>query len=121
MKKSSVKSKKIEIILKVHSLHASLPTPVAAELLFKSKIDLAKKLQAQYGKARVTLERQKTFPVDPGTILLTVGIFIGTQIAGKAVDEVIDLTLDWAKKKLKKARVTKYRKSKMAEKAEKGS
>jgi len=106
-----VRKRKIEVVLKIRSLHPSLPAPVAAEKVAKSSSDLEKhlrgKFQEKYGAVRVSIARRKTFPVDPVTILVTVAIFIGHRVAGKAVDKMIDTTVTWAKGKLKGARVSK--------------
>lgn len=106
-KASATKPTKIEVVLKIRSAHPSLPAPVAAERVAEAVADLADHLRPKYSGIRVKIERRKTFPVDPITILVTVAIFIGKRIAGKAVDKVTDATVKWAKGKLKGARVTK--------------
>jgi hypothetical protein len=106
-KSSATKTKKIKVILKIRSLDPGVPPQVAAEKVAESAPALSKHLKAKFGIVRVQVDRRKTFPVDPVTILVTVAIFVGTRVAGKAVDKVIDATVSWAKRKFKRAHITK--------------
>jgi adenylyl- and sulfurtransferase ThiI len=115
------KLRKLEVVIKIQSLHPSLSAPEAVETIAASVSELANRFHAKYPGVRVNVERQKTFPVDPVTILVTIGIFIGTRIAEKSVDAVIDMAVKWAKGKLKGARVTKSKLPAASTKREKSS
>jgi hypothetical protein len=66
-KKGTAKPRKIEVVLKIQSLHPSLPAPVAAETVAGSSAELVDHFRAKYGEVWVAIERQRTFPVDPIT------------------------------------------------------
>jgi hypothetical protein len=106
-KSSATKTKKIKVTLKIRSLDPNVPPQVAAEKVAESTQALSKHLKAKFGNVLVKVDRRKTFPIDPLTILVTVAIFVGNRVAGKSVDKVIDATVSWAKRKFKRTSVTK--------------
>jgi len=97
----------IKVTLKIRSLDPSEPPQVAAEKVAESAATLSKHLGAKFGNVRIQVDRRKTFPIDPVTILVTVVIFVGNRVVGEAVDKVIDATVSWAKRKFKRASVTR--------------
>jgi len=99
--------KKVEMDLTVHSEHPSLPAPAAVDEIRAFAPDISKRLKAKYGEGSVEVQRQKTFPVDPLSVLVTIGIFVGTKVVEKIIGKMAEDVYNWIKEKLSGADVTK--------------
>jgi hypothetical protein len=99
--------KKVEIDLHVRSEHPSLPAPAAVDEIRAFAPEISRRLKAKYGEGRVDVERQKTFPVDPLSILITIGIYVGLKAADKLIQRITEDVYDMVKEKLSAASVTK--------------
>ena len=106
-KAKSLQLKKIEIDLTVRSEHPSLPAPAAVEQIRRFAPELSERLKAKYGEGTVEVDRQKTFPADPATILVTIGIFVGLKIAEALIAKITEDVYHWVREKLTAADVTK--------------
>lgn len=105
-KANSGEVRKVELDLTVRSEHPSLPAPAAAEQIRKLAPELSALLKAKYGEGTVEVERQKTFPADPATILVTIGIFVGLEVAKTVISEIIRDVYHWVREKIAAANVT---------------
>jgi hypothetical protein len=99
------KMKKVKLPLHLGSQGSSLPAPVAAEKLESLSGDLARHLSKKYGSTKVEVSRQKTLPIDPFTILVLVGLYVGDHVAGAVLEEMTKDAYSWIKKKLSGTRV----------------
>jgi hypothetical protein len=100
-KTSTQKKKKVEFELTLRSRRPNLPTPVAAEKLQDSSEELSKYLTRKYGKTKVVVTRRKTLPIDPLSLLVLVGIFVGEHVAGAVIEEMTKDAYQWIKRKIK--------------------
>jgi hypothetical protein len=105
-KANSGEVRKVELDLTVRSEHPSLPAPAAAEQIRKLAPELSQRLKAKYGEGTVEVERQKTFPADPATILVTIGIFVGLELAKAVISEITRDVYHWVEEKIVAANVT---------------
>jgi hypothetical protein len=103
--KATKKFKKVTIPLHVGSQGSALPAPVAAEKVASLSGQLERDLSRKYGSIKVEVSRQKTLPVDPFTILVLVGIYVGNHVAGTLIEEMTKDAYGWIKKKLSGTRV----------------
>jgi hypothetical protein len=106
-KPQPVGRKKVELDLNVETEHPSLPAPAAAAEIRNFAPELSKRLQKKYGEGRVEVTRQKTFPADPATILITIGIFVGLRVAEALISKMTEDVYTWVKEKLDRASVSK--------------
>ena len=69
--------------------------------------DIARRRKTKYGQTKVVVERQKTFPVDPLSILITIGIYVGLKVADKLIEKITEDVYKMVKEKLRDRTVTK--------------
>jgi hypothetical protein len=103
--KAAKKTKKVKLPLHIGSEGSSLPAPAAAEKLDTLSGALARHLSKKYGPTKVEVSRQKTLPIDPFTILVLVGLYVGDHVAGALLEEMTKDAYQWIKKKLSGTRV----------------
>jgi hypothetical protein len=116
-RKASPKSKaakgviKIEMDLNVRSEHPSLPAPAAVDQIRKLTPGLTKQLKekykAEFKRGRIQVARQKTFPVDPATIVVTIMIYVGMKVVDKVIEKLTEDVYDEVKKEVTDASVTR--------------
>jgi hypothetical protein len=103
--KGAKKTKKVKIPLHVGSQGSALPAPIAARKLADLSGQLARHLSKKYGRTKVEVSRRKTLPIDPFTVLVLVGIYVGDHVAGALIEEMTKDAYGWIKKKLSGTRV----------------
>lgn len=97
---STQKYKKVEFELTLRSRKPNLPTPVAVEKLQDSSKELSTYLTTKYGKTKVVITRRKTLPIDPLSLIVLVGFFLGEHVAGAVIEEMTKDAYQWIKRKI---------------------
>ena len=107
---STQKYEKLEFELTLRSRKPNLPTPVAVEKLQDSSEELSTYLTSKYGKTKVVITRRKTFPIDPFSLIVIVGLFLGEHVAGTVIEEMTRDAYQWIKRKIKGTSVARTEK-----------
>ena len=96
--------------LYVRSEHPSFKAPKAIDRIrgFAPEIDsrLKQSYPNEFAK-RIKVKRNKTFVVDPVTVLVTVVIYVGLKVADKVIEKMTEDVYDEVKGKLTEADVSK--------------
>lgn len=109
--KATQERKKVEIDLLIRSEHPSFQAPTAPTKIRALEPEISKRLTQTYGtgydRRGFSAERQKTFPLDPLSILVTVVIYVGLKVADKVIEKMTEDVYDDVKKNLTTASVSK--------------
>lgn len=98
---------KVEIDLNIRSEHPSLPAPATVDQIRAFAPEISKRLKKKYGVGSIEVERQKTFPFDPLSILVTIAIYVGLKAADKLIEKITEDVYTWVKEELSAGSVTK--------------
>ena len=106
---SSSRSHQVEVEFQIASLHPAYPAPALVQAIDRSLNQLSADLARRYGATRVVLKRRKTLPIDPMSVVLTVIVLVGTEVAKVLAQRIADDVFDWVKRRHRQATVSQRR------------